>query len=57
MDILAENVKNLAIRLGKHGPLDKKLEKKMKMEMLNKHQTELNDWMSEVRLSISEESK
>jgi len=48
---VAENAKNLAIRLGKQGTLDKKVEKSLKQDLLAQEKSLLDEWLQLVSVS------
>lgn len=43
MTVLSDEIKNLGCRLGKTGPLDKKVERQIKSDLLSKFSTAVND--------------
>lgn len=45
LNYLSENAKNLACRLGKHGTLDKKVEKTIKQELTGAERVPLDEWL------------
>ena len=42
---LGENTKNLAVRLGKQGSLDKKVERALRLELQAQEKTPLDEWL------------
>lgn len=45
MDILGEETKNLAARLGKQGTIDKKVERQIKLDLSERYQAKLDEFI------------